>query len=888
MNQGARILVVDDEPQNRRLLEALLLPQGYQTTSVADGEAALAAVAAQAPDLILLDVMMPGMDGHAVARALKAEPTTAHIPIIMVTAQIDPAARLLGLNAGAEEFLTKPVDRAELWLRVRNLLRLKALSDLLQDHSRLLEDQVLARTESLHRSELRFRQMAENIRDAFYLIDADSQQVLYISPAYEDIWQRSCASLMAAPTAWHTAIHPDDAVRVNAQFDPDALVAECSQEFRILRPDSTVRWVHTRNFAVRDASGCVVRIAGVAQDVTEQREAAARIAYLNRVYAVLSCINNLIVRVRDRKALFDGACRIAVEHGHFRMAWIGVADHALNRIDPVASCGVSPAMLAVIKARFTLTPDRHTGLGDSVTAHAMRLQRVHVSNDALLDPKIQFLTEYAAADIRSLAIFPLVVGGQAHAVLVLYATELDFFHAEEVKLLTELAGDIAFGIDHLAQQARLDYLAYYDELTGLANRSLFLERCALYLRAAASGGHGAAVFLIDLARFKNINASLGHAAGDELLRQVAQWLVHHAGAADLTARIGADQFAMVLPAVRAGGNLSRLLERGMAAFVQHPFHLNDAVFRVAVKVGVAVFPTDGSDAEGLLRNAEAALKQAKLHGDRFVFYETAMSTAVAGQPTLEHRLREALDRQEFVLHYQPKLNLVTGKLTSAEALIRWNDPQRGLVPPGSFIPMLEEIGLIGEVGAWALRQAMTDWLAWQLAGLPAVRIAVNVSALQLRDRGFIDLVRDTVGRAPNAAQALELEITETVIMAGVQHSIASLHAFRALGVRIAIDDFGTGFSSLAYLATLPVDTLKIDRSFVTDMTNGPQALALVSTIVTLAHSLQLNVVAEGVETDAQRQLLRLLGCDEMQGFLYSKAVPAGEFESRFLRSAVTV
>ena len=276
-------------------------------------------------------------------------------------------------------------------------------------------------------------------------------------------------------------------------------------------------------------------------------------------------------------------------------------------------------------------------------------------------------------------------------------------------------------------------------------------------------------------------------------------------------------------------------------------------------------------------------KKAKASGDRYLFYTQKMTEAVAGKLALENQLRQALDNEEFVLHYQPKVNLASGKLTGAEALIRWNDPRTGLVPPGRFIPILEETGLIHEVGRWALRQAIADYLRWRAAGLPAVRIAVNVSPLQLRNRGFIDEIRQAIGSRPAGGGRAGTGDHRKPDHGGRQgHTIASLQAIRAMGVTIAIDDFGTGFSSLSYLAKLPVDTLKIDRSFVIDMTAGPEGLALVSTIINLAHSLKLKVVAEGVETEEQSRLLRLLACDEMQGFLFSKPVPAEIFETRFL------
>jgi EAL domain-containing protein (putative c-di-GMP-specific phosphodiesterase class I) len=283
-----------------------------------------------------------------------------------------------------------------------------------------------------------------------------------------------------------------------------------------------------------------------------------------------------------------------------------------------------------------------------------------------------------------------------------------------------------------------------------------------------------------------------------------------------------------------------------------------------------------------MQRADVAMYQAKEGRTGVERYVPELDGNSVQRLALAGDLRTALEREEFVLHYQPKVSLASGKLTSAEALIRWNDPRTGLVPPGRFIPVLEETGLIYEVGRWALRQAVADYLRWRAAGLPAVRIAVNVSPLQLRNRGFIAEIGQVISVDAHAAAGLELEITESLIMEDVKHNIASLQAIRAMGVTIAIDDFGTGFSSLSYLSKLPVDTLKIDRSFVIDMTAGPEGLSLVSTIITLAHALKLKVVAEGVETEEQQRLLRLVNCDEMQGYLFSKPVPVEIFEAKFL------
>ena len=618
----------------------------------------------------------------------------------------------------------------------------------------------------------------------------------------------------------------------------------------------------------------------VARDQAERRRAQDRLKGLNRLYAMVTGISASMVRVRDRAELFSRSCRTAVEHGEFEMAWIAIVDPKENRIVPAAWAGHDEPVMSAIEAHFASSEG--TLEGNTLAARAIREKAAVVSNDVEKDESLIFRRMHAESGVRSLAVLPLIVSDNAIGVFALYTSKPEFFDAEGLLLLTELAGNVAFAIDHLERQERLDRLSNYDTLTGLANRRSFLERVTQYMLSAADSGHKIAVFLLDLERFKKLNDSLGRPAGDALLKQVAEWLAQNAENADLVSRLDADHFAVVLPKVTHEASVARALEKTIAAFLKHEFNLNDAVYRMAARIGVAVFPDDGTDADTLFNNAEAALKKAKAGRDRYLFYAQKMTETVAMSLGIENRLRRALEREEFVLHYQPKVNIASGKLTGAEALIRWNDPVSGPTLPGRFIPLLEETGLIHDVGRWALRKAIEDYRRWRDEGLPAVRIAVNVSPLQLRNQNFVADIQQAVSVAADAAAGLQLEITESVIMQDVNQSIGSLLAIRALGVAIAIDDFGTGFSSLSYLAKLPVDTLKIDRSFVVEMVSATGGMTLVSVIINLAHAMKLNTVAEGVETEEQLRRLRLLGCDEMQGYLFGKPVPVEIFEQKYM------
>jgi diguanylate cyclase (GGDEF)-like protein/PAS domain S-box-containing protein len=723
----------------------------------------------------------------------------------------------------------------------------------------------------------RFAAAMDATADALFLVDRTSMRYIHVNQAACRIQAQTRTGLLASSPAQVLGVSEQELAATYDRLIQSGVDARPVEVLR-QRSDGSNICFELRRHA--HPSGDSWTIVSIMRDVTDRKEAETRIVQLNRVHAMLSGINALIVRVRNRDELFSEACRIATDEGGFKMIWIGLVDPTRQKMVPMASVGVREEFLAEIRDKFTL--QEGTARSQTMTARAVREAIPCVANNLETNADVLYRKEHLAAGIRSMAVLPLIIGTSVVGVVALYAYEIEFFHGGEMRLLTGLTGDIAFAIDHIEKQERLDYLAYYDVLTGLANRALFLERTAQYIRGATSGRRKLALFLIDLERFKNINDSLGRPAGDLLLKQVAVWLTQIVGDANLLARVDADHFGIVVPDFKNVRDVMRLLKKTMSAFLAHPFQLNDAVFRIAAKVGVAVCPDNGSDADTLFRNAESALKKAKLSGDKYLSYSQNMTVSVAGRLTLETQLRLALERKEFALFYQPKMNLVSGEITGAEALLRWNDPVTGLVSPNRIIPILEETGLMHDVGRWALNEAIETHRRWHVAGLKAVCIAVNVSPMQLRNRDFVAEIRRAIGDDPMAAAGLELEITESLIMEDVRVSIGSLRAIRALGVRLAIDDFGTGFSSLSCLARLPVHTLKIDRSFVVDMVAGREGLALVSTIVNLAHSMKLNVVAEGVETEEQARLLRLLNCDEIQGYWFGHPVPSGIFEAKYL------
>jgi diguanylate cyclase (GGDEF)-like protein len=435
----------------------------------------------------------------------------------------------------------------------------------------------------------------------------------------------------------------------------------------------------------------------------------------------------------------------------------------------------------------------------------------------------------------------------------------------EAHKLTEQVQDVKDNLEHLV---------HHDVLTDLPNRTLLQDRLGQAIELARRQGRRLAVMSMDLDQFKHINDSLGHAVGDQLLQSVARRLVGSVRQSDTVSRQGGDEFVLLLPYIERAEDAMLSAQKVLAALAP-PHHIDGHELHISASIGISIYPEDGQDAETLIKNADSAMYHAKENGrDNYKFFEQSMNVRAVERQFIEASLRHALERQEFVLHYQPKINLLSGAIVGVEALIRWQHPQRGWVLPAQFVPIAEDCGLILPIGRWVLREACRQARAWQDAGLPPITIAANTSALEFRARDFLENVRMTLEESRLEPRYLELELTESVLMRDAEATGSLLRALAGLGIKLAVDDFGTGYSSLSYLRQFPIDTLKIDQSFVSRMSHNPDDAAIVSAVISMAKALRLHVIAEGVETAEQLAFLLAQHCDEGQGYFFGRPMAA--------------
>lgn len=690
---AATLLIVDDEPLVRKLLKMLLEDQGYLTLTASSGEEALAIVEQQPPDLILLDIMMPGMDGYEVARKLKSDKSMANIPIIMLSALGEHSARILGLEAGAEDFLNKPVESAELWLRVRNLLRLKAFGDYLKSHNLMLEEQLQQRTIDLER----FRSAMDASGDAIFLINRSSMRLIEFN--------RHACQVMG--------------------YSVEELLRKTPADLS----DNTI----------------------------EQLE----IMY-DQIIAGRSPIEPIETRIRCK----DGS--------------------------------------------------------------------------------------YIPVEMHREA----------------YKTGDDW-------IIVGIARDIS---RRQETDQRLLKMAHYDSLTGLPNRNLFFTTLQMGLTQALLSNWQLAVVTVDLDDFNNVNETWGHLVGDQMLTELGQRLTNCLNVSDTVGRMDGDEFALILMIREGQADPLQTVER-VREKLREPFHLAGQLTAMTASIGIALYPNDGDDAHGLIKHANTAMHRAKKIGrDTYRFYTAQMNVEASARQAMEAALRDAVEQHAFELYYQPKIDLADGTVCGLEALLRWPRPGLPNVSPAVFVPILENLGLITQVGKWVITSVCKQIADWQTAGEKPFRVAVNVSGQQIIEGDLIASIQQVLVDHQIEPHWLEIELTESSLMENTSHTIASLKTLQQMGIKVSIDDFGTGYSSLAYLRRFPIDKLKIDIAFIREVTSNPQDAAIAKTIIELAHSLDLQVIAEGVETAEQLAFLTANGCDQVQGYLFSRPLPISELD----------
>jgi diguanylate cyclase (GGDEF)-like protein/PAS domain S-box-containing protein len=605
------------------------------------------------------------------------------------------------------------------------------------------------------------------------------------------------------------------------------IIVHFDLEYRIVRADGTVRWVWERGTNIAHGRKDWDVLEGFIQDITERKEADEALREAERRYR--SIFENAI----------EGIYQSTPSNGYLAV------NPALARMYGYDSPQELIAVLRDIEHQVYVDPQRRNEFVRLMEQNGVVTNfesRVYCRNGEII-----WISENARAVHDS-------------------SGRLVFFEGT-VEAITE----------RKLHEAEIRFQATHDALTSLPNRTLLYDRMQQAMLHSERYGNLTAIAFLDLDQFKFINDSLGHQVGDELLRITAQRLKSCLRESDTVARQGGDEFVLLLTSQPNEESITQTMQRVLHEVAQ-PWTANDLEFRITCSIGITLYPNDGRDAETLLKHADSAMYKAKELGrNNFQYFSAEMNSTVTDRLDLLNRLRQAIPNDELVLHYQPKLNLVSGEIIGVEALIRWNSPHSGMVSPAAFIPLAEETGLIIPIGEWVLQTACRQNRAWQQAGYPPIAISVNLSPRQLARGDIVGQVERVLLETGLEAKYLELEITESVMATDVEKSFAMLTELRAMGVRISLDDFGTGYSSLSYLKRFPVDTLKIDQSFVRDIATDANSAAIVRAIISLGHNLNLNVLAEGIETGEQSAFLQQNGCNEGQGYLISRPVPEADF-----------
>jgi len=685
--------------------------------------------------------------------------------------------------------------------------------------------------QELQEREARFRQIAENVREVFFVISAKTDEILYISPTYEKVWGRSCQSLYEDPQSWLFAIHPEDSYKAIATIETQFRTGDdFEEEYRIIRPDKSICWVRVRAFPVRDVMGKVNRFVGIAEDITNRREGEEALRKSEEQFRLT-----------------------------FEMAPIGMAISSLkgkfNRVNQALSDSLGYSEQELLELSFA-----EISYPEDWEIHRNLEQQLIQGQES----NFQIEKRFIAKDGRTV--------DTLLKVLVVRNAEGNPLHFNnQIVDITE----------RKSMEKQLLYDALHDALTGLPNRALFMDRLEQQLkRSQNQDDYLFAVLFLDLDRFKVVNDSVGHLVGDKLLIEIARRLENSISPTDTVARLGGDEFTILLENISSESEAT-LVAESIYQTLTFPFNIEGYELFSTASIGIALSSQGYEKPEDILRDADLTMYSAKDQGKaRYEIFDNSLRDRAVARLELETDLRRALERGEFEVYYQPITSLKLGTLSGFEALARWNHPTKGRIKPDQFIPVCEETGLIVPLGNWLLKQACQATREWQrrYPDHPTIKMSVNLSGQQFQDPDLVEEIDKILAETGLEGKSLKLEITESILIDNLETVTNIILALRKREIQFSIDDFGTGYSSLSYLHRFPVNTIKIDRSFVSQMQVNGENSAIVKAIVTLAHMLDMDVIAEGIETTTQLAQLRLLQCEYGQGFFFAKPLSQQEAE----------
>jgi len=860
-----RVLIVEDVETEAELAVRQLIADGLRFSHrIVAGEVSMReALHTFAPHVILSDFTLPGFDGLGALEIAQIE--VPEVPFIFLSGTIGEERAIDALKRGATDYVLK-TRPARLGPSIRRALR--EVEE--RERRRLAELRI-------RENEQRLRDIIDTSQDWIWELDVNGR-FMFSSESVRDVLGRSPEEL--GELQFQQLIHPDDRTAFAgalATLDVERHTA-IGVTARWMHSDQSPRWLEGNLLALFSAEGRVTGFRGTSRNITERRQQQERIARLTRVLQMQSGINAAVVRIRHRDELLREACRLAQTVGGYEFAMVSLVDPDGRQARPWHHTGTRRDL--VVPKQFAIGDG--TDADSSLTGLALRTGELAISSNLnQSEPPVANRAQLLAAGFRSLVALPLIVDGARIGVLTLASCSADLLSTDEIRLLQDIIANLSFALQYRQKEDTVQFLAYFDPLTGLAKRSLFCERLGHLLKRSTDIAGKPLVVAFDIDQLSRVNDSFGRLVGDLLLQRVADRLKFHFEDDERIGYLGNGAFVVMLTSPKTSGDSATSLLHNTV--FRDVFNIEGHPLRVSCRSGVARFQIDGEDGGTLVQKAEAAMKQAKEAGEQSLHYHVKMHSEVSERLALEHKLRNAIDERQFVLHYQPQVNVITGRIEGLEALLRWNDPDEGTVSPAKFLPLLESSGLIVPVGEWVMRQAADDSRHWREAGIGPLRLSVNVSALQVRRRNFVEHALSVVRDTFVDGCGVDLELTESSLLQDLDGTARKLRELRTQGVRIAIDDFGTGYSSLGLLSSLPVDILKIDRSFINGLPADRGSMTLVSSIIGLARAFNLTVVAEGVETQEQLDVLRGMQCDLSQGYLHCRPLPLEQIEERLPR-----